>query len=78
MLSWHFIKEYKNNFIDSSGQFIFVIQSGLTEINKEKYGKSHEVSKIRSNTINLIISGFTHLSDPGCEKLKVIIDIDRL
>lgn len=78
MLCRHFIKEDKNDFIDSSGKFVFIIQSGLTKINKEKYCKSHKVSKMRSHTFDFIISGFTHLSDSGCEKLEIIINIDGL
>ena len=78
MLCRHFIKKDKNDFIDSSGEFIFIIQSWLTEINKEKDGKSHKVSEMGSNTFDLIVSCFTHLGDSGCKKLKIIINIDGL
>lgn len=76
MLCGHFIKEDKNDFIDSSGEFVFIIQSGLTKINKEKDCKPHKVSEMGSNTFDFIVSGFTHLSDSGSEKLEIIINID--
>lgn len=78
MLCWHFIKEDKNDFIDCSGEFVFIIQSGLTQIDKEKDCKSHKVSEMRSHKFDLIISGFTHLSDSGCKKFEIIINIDGL